>query len=114
MFQKDRDFQLVILRALEQVGDAQAIPVVERISQRTPRWSGQEQVQAAAVECLPFLLQRADEEKARNTLLRSACAFAGETSELLHPAEGGEGNDPRQLLRGSPQSPDLTDPPMPV
>jgi hypothetical protein len=101
IFQRDKDFQVVTLRALEQIGDAQAIPLVERIIQRKPRLSGQALVHKAAVECLPYLLQRADEDKTRNTLLRSANGFGGNTSELLLPAVG-DGTDPHQLLRGDP------------
>ena len=75
------ELQVVILRALEQVGDAQAIPVVERIIQRKPRWSAQALVHRAAVDCLPFLLARADADKTRNTLLRSASGFGGGSGE---------------------------------
>jgi hypothetical protein len=99
MFQGDKAFQVVILRALEQVGDAQSIPVVERIVRRQPRWSAQEEVHTAAMECLPFLLQRAEEDSSRQTLLRSASCAVGDYSQLLHPAEGVSGVDPGELLR---------------
>jgi|SRR5579871_3594518 len=102
LFQRDKEFQIVILRALQQIGDAQAIPVVESIIQRPPRWSEQERVHAAAVECLPFLLQRAEEASARQTLLRASHAEEkSDGGELLRPAEGVEEADPQQLLRAS-------------
>lgn len=111
LFQRDKEFQIVILRALEQVGDAQAVPVVEKMVQRTPRWEAQERVHRAAVECLPFLLQRAEEEQSRSTLLRSAGAPETNFDELLLPAAGVEAANASQLLRADPrqQIPETSD-----
>jgi len=102
LLQRDKEFQIVILRALEQVGDAQAVPIVEKIIQRKPHWSAQEQVHAAAVECLPFLLQRAQEENSRQTLLRSTSGGDERGGQLLRPAEAVKEIDPHQLLRAEP------------
>jgi hypothetical protein len=97
-FQQDKEFHVVILRALQQIGDAQAIPVVENIIRHRPCWAGQDQVHAEAVECLPFLLQRAQEENVRDTLLR-ATSHEAIRGQLLRPAEGVVEVSAHDLLR---------------
>lgn len=77
------DFELMvsILKALEQVGDADAIPVVERLTEQSV-----EKVRIAAEECLGTLRVRARQNEQAQTLLR-ACANASIAPEtLLRPA----------------------------
>ena len=75
--------------------------------------AAQEQVHAMAAECLPFLLQRAQEETARQTLLRAASQEAEDGGALLlRPAQGAGAIRPDELLRAdlsgtpTPQQPD--------
>ena len=96
---EDTGLTLCVLRALEQAGDAEAIPAVERLN--SPVWG--RRIFQAANECLPFLQARADQHRLAQTLLRpSACSV--ETSDvLLRPAMGTtDGTPSEQLLRPSP------------
>ncbi len=101
LFQRDKEFQIAILRALEQIGGAEALPVVEGMTHRTPRWADQVQVHDAAVECLQYLRQRASEEESHRTLLRSADRDVSDDRMLLHPAGGTPAADPDVLLRAA-------------
>ncbi len=103
-FQRDQEFQVVILRAQEQVGDAQAIPVVESIIRHRPHRASQEQVHWAAVECLPYLRQRTQDETVRHTLLRPTGQSEEVGGQLLRPAEGITEVDARELLRADKSS----------
>ena len=69
----DRDERLLtaILQALEQVGDAQAVPAVERLVAETPRTPHEERVHLAAQACLPYLHARFGHHAGRDTLLRA-------------------------------------------
>ncbi len=89
-----------ILKALEQIGDYQALPYVEKLLEGEGQAAKDPQVQEAARECLPFLQQLAQQEQARQTLLRAAAATPETHSEtLLRPASGVPTVDPEQLLR---------------
>jgi hypothetical protein len=121
-FQHDKEFQIVLLRAFEQIGDAQAIPIVESIIQRRPWGIGsidvtgwtrgqqrpkravQDNVRDAAVECLPFLRQRVQEQSIRSTLLRATGQSEETGGQLLRPAEGTTGVGTHDLLRAAPAS----------
>jgi hypothetical protein len=105
-------FQLAILKALEQIGDETAVPIVEKLAsgrQHTrgmtmmERWlAGRPEpdaVMLAAQECLPFLHLRAQRRQAAQTLLRaSANSEALAPEMLLRPATAVE-SAPEQLLR---------------
>ncbi len=90
------DLNIAILKALEQIGDASDVPVIERLakSARHP------DVRRAALECLPALMERTAPEQNRQTLLRPAIA----SCDLLRPAHGVAEPDPQTLLR--PASPE--------
>jgi hypothetical protein len=85
-----------ILRALEQVGDEQAIPTVEHLAKSAKHRA----VRKAAQECLPFLSQRSAEYRAEHTLLRAANASDTPSRVLLRPASTTE-TEREQLLRAS-------------
>lgn len=92
----DDALRVAILKALEQIGDAKAIPHVERIiaGPVTPP------VRRAAEECLPYLRLRAEQEQQAQTLLRASTAVEVAMPEtLLRPAQGAVSSDTSQLLR---------------
>jgi len=100
----DMGLILAVLDALKQVGDARAIPAVERliampyfinvIVRISERWhyraigDSVRRVRSSAEECLEVLRVRAKLERDRNTLLRPAERSDGEERVLLRPAMG--------------------------
>ena len=92
----DPRFVIAILRALEQIGDKQALPRVERMA-RTAR---NLQVRAAAQECLPYLTVRAEQTRVEQTLLRASASTAS-PDMLLRPTVAAAPTEPQQLLRAS-------------
>ena len=88
-----------ILKAYEQVGDGSAIPHVERVKKETNEILRRQ----AAERCLPFLVQRAETEKLRQTLLRAADGNTQTTepSMLLRPASSTIETQFETLLRSS-------------
>ena len=103
---KDIELAICVLKALEQIGDARAIPFVTALA-NAPTGVGTIRIRAAAQECLPYLQQRAGEQKQAQMLLRPAHPHAsGET--LLRPAVQIPSSTPEeQLLR--PQQTSATD-----
>jgi hypothetical protein len=90
----DTDLVLAVLKALEQIGDWQAIEPVERLLART----GDAQIAQAAQSCLSELRIRAEEREKERTLLRPASLGADSPENLLHPTERGT-EAPEHLLR---------------
>lgn len=93
---KEADFLVAILTALEQVGDAQAIPYVEALVKSAPSNSP---VAEAARNCLPYLQQNAHQQSNAETLLRAASNDVTDT--LLRPVNGTVETAPEQLLRAA-------------
>ena len=95
---KDIDLVLCVLKALEQIGDARAIPAVTALT-KAPLEVGTILIRTAAQECLPYLQQRAGEQKQAQMLLRPAHSHtSGET--LLRPTVSAASLTPdEQLLR---------------
>ena len=89
-FRSDAAMQIATLKALEQIGDQRAIPVVENLA-ISPHAAVREQ----AKQCLPFLNERARRAEQSATLLRGASV----------PSLTGNG---RELLRPVGQTPDAT------
>jgi hypothetical protein len=89
------EFGYVGLKALEQVGDPDAIPFVERIIQ-----SKIYRVRQAAQECLPYLQARCEEQAKRETLLRASESTGGKEELLRVPAQNSD-SESEQLLRVS-------------
>ncbi|HZT41720.1 MAG TPA: HEAT repeat domain-containing protein [Chthonomonadaceae bacterium] len=91
---KDSTLVLVVLKALEQIGDERALVPVERLAAKTKYPA----VQQAAQECLPYLQTRAQEKERALTLLRPS--DAGPIPEtLLRPTSSATDNMQEQLLR---------------
>ncbi len=86
-----------IMKAYEQVGDSSAIPFVQRVKNETRETLRKQ----AAERCLPFLVQRAETEKLRQTLLRAADGNTQTTAPnmLLRPAASTAETQSETLLR---------------
>lgn len=83
------EFVLATLQALQQVGDATALPTVQKLAESRGRSAAAQRVRAAAQECLPFLQQRAAQAQASQTLLRASDSLAIPSDTLLRPAQSG-------------------------
>ena len=98
---KFESLYIAALKALEQVGDASAVPVVEKLTQMKPRTPGQEKIKQAAIECLPMLRTKSKEVETARTLLRASHGQDARPYTLLRPANGEGQVDSTGLLRGS-------------
>ena len=98
------DVRIAMLKALEQVGAASAIPVVEKLTQMKPRTPGQKRVKQAAIECLPMLRANCGDVEAARTLLRASHAEAARPDTLLRPASGAGQTAAQELLRPSDEN----------
>lgn len=91
-------FQLArtAVNAFRDMGDAGALPVVEKLA--NGGGAGKDYaVRSAAFECLPFLKEAARQEETHRTLLRASAP--GELPQaLLRPASGAPDNPTDQLL----------------
>jgi len=82
--------------------DEKAIPYVEKLAAGEGRAAKDSRVREAAEACLPFLRQRAEQERSRQTLLLRAAGVAGAPPDvLLRPASGATETEPQHLLRAS-------------
>lgn len=81
-------FVAAILKGLEQVGDARAIPYVERLSRLPGKSEAERTIREAAERCLPTLREASERVELARTLLRPAHG-AGEAdpSTLLRPVD---------------------------
>jgi hypothetical protein len=102
---RPRALQMAIVQALQQVGDARAIPAVERILDPSPGVAGlaglldrtltasaereTEDLRRAAEDCLRTLRERAENDRQRSTLLRPSQDPAPAAATLLRPAGAG-------------------------
>jgi hypothetical protein len=112
---EDMDLTLCVLTALEQVGDATALPAVQRLCKLAVplRWrrpgkrhkaAQVAEIRAAAAECLPFLTARIEQTQQAQTLLRASEAQAQAPETLLRPTTSRQYETSlEQLLH--PQSP---------
>ncbi len=94
------DFFVAALKALEQIGDARALPVVDNLAAGRCVTTDPKRVQAAAQDCLPFLQIRCDRQQASQTLLRASSASETPADTLLRPAQGIGPAESSELLRG--------------
>ena len=95
------DLRIAALKALEQVGDARAIPLVERLTKMRFGTQNRLRVKQAAIECLPMLRANCGEVEAARTLLRASHAEDARPETLLRPASGAEPTALQELLRGA-------------
>ena len=94
-------FALALLKAYEQVGDAKAIPIVERLAKSRPRNERQRKIQEAAEDCLPLLQAHVGGLDVAQSLLR-ASALDNHTPNTLLRAATPETNAPHnELLRAA-------------
>ena len=94
----DKALQIAILKALEQIGDKEALPAVQRLA----KWSSDNEVRQAANNCLRYLHVRAEEYKRGEHLLRPADARTSAPDVLLRPSTSmttQQQTPPEQLLR---------------
>ena len=80
------DLILAVLKAFERVGDASALPSVERLATALGKTSAERRIREAALECLPFLRWRIEQMHATQTLLRSANPPDTPPAVLLRPS----------------------------
>ena len=97
---KEPDFVIAILKSLEQIGDAEALPYVQKLVTIEATLPGHKRVPEAANACLPFLQERVAQSQSRETLLRASSVAATPSEHLLRPAEE-TSTPPDQLLRPS-------------
>ncbi len=97
---KNIDLTLAILKAWEQIGDADAIPEVEKLAEGRGYGGRVPKVSAAAHACLPYLRQSAGRQQIGAQLLRPADTNALPSGTLLRPALPHTSSEPSaQLLR---------------
>lgn len=97
----DLPLSLAILKAYEQVGDAKAIPVVEKLANLEPRNERSRAVQQAAQACLPLLQSHTVPLDQTQTLLRAASQRGATADVLLRPATDTDTAPADQLLRAA-------------
>ena len=95
------ELQVAILKAMEQVGDAAALPYVQNLAKSQAWTQRQRRVVEAANECLPYLEIRARQENHANTLLRPAGIDQSSADVLLRPALTPPNEPPEELLRAT-------------
>lgn len=104
-YPREVQLRLSILKGLEQVGGAKELMVVERLSRGLSHPMSPakipDEVRNAAAECLPFLQQRADEQRDGAQLLRASSVRSTPHEALLRPALSPPGAPPEQLLRSA-------------
>ncbi len=89
---------LAILKALEQIGDKDALPAVQKLAQ----WSSDKDIRQAANNCLPYLHDRAEAYKRGAMYLRPADARTSGSDVLLRSSTSmtqPQQTPPDQLLR---------------
>ena len=89
------EFQIALLKSLEQVGDLDAVPYVRSLAATNPATRQEQRVVAAAAECLPFLEGCAPQNRSSQILLRAATDEARDAA-LLRP--GGRQTEPEPAL----------------
>jgi hypothetical protein len=94
--EEDGQLILAILKALQQIGDAQDLDAVEKVMGQEWRKPA---VREAAEACLPFLRSNIQQQRTSQTLLRASDPPSAPT-ELLRPALPTE-SEPQELLRPS-------------
>ncbi len=91
--------KLAALKALEQIGNKDSIPVVQRLADMKPRTDLHRQLKEAALECLPYLEARLGIDSAKTTLLRGSTPEISPQDTLLRPATDKPSTHTDELLR---------------
>ncbi|HLJ55372.1 MAG TPA: hypothetical protein VKT77_10060 [Chthonomonadaceae bacterium] len=79
-------YVIAALKALEQIGDASAVPPVTALANASPSSAGERKVCDAAAECLPYLLQRAKQTDLIDSLLRASAPSSSGPDTLMRAA----------------------------
>lgn len=87
-----------VLDALAQVGDAEAIPQIEKLIDRPVKNAGDEKLHARAQEILPLLRERAVKRSASDKLVRPVESTSSEQI-LVRPAQHAGVSEPALLVR---------------
>lgn len=90
-----------ILKALQQVGDLAAIPVVERLAQAHAYTERQRTIKRLAEDTLPLLAISAKQQDASAQLLRASSANDTAANQLLRGAMANLEEAPHELLRAT-------------
>ncbi len=98
--QRHGEFLVALLRALEQIGDTEAVPYVRALADSSPQTLRERTVRAAANDCLPYLLTCAQHNRDSQVLLRAAACDEG-SERLLRPLRAGPDAAPDLLLRSA-------------
>ncbi|HLV81023.1 MAG TPA: hypothetical protein VKT32_12115 [Chthonomonadaceae bacterium] len=91
------ELDLALLKALEQVGNRRALPYVRKLAAGRGRCTDS-LVREAANECLPYLIERMEEQRQGQTLLRPGSQGAADDA-LLRPTSQVVAVDQNGLLR---------------
>jgi hypothetical protein len=121
------DYIVAVLNALQQVGEPGDLPFVERIAyadrsrhvadaglhwlrkgynsfqdfmgRRQMKTLDKPRIVQAALECLPYLRTKVEQQKSSNSLLRASDPATDMSDVLLRPVTGHESLEPHTLLR---------------
>ncbi len=96
-YPEHKDLTVAILRALERIGDDEALPTVQFLANLTPRNEIEREIHIAARECLPLLQARVAGRTDPHLLLRATTSDAGHA--LLRSAGGTDRSEADVLLR---------------
>lgn len=95
------NFCIATLKALEQIGDAPEIPLVQKLARMNTLNPDSKRIRDAANECLPLLKIRAGLAAESKTLLRASAPEKAGRDALLRAASGPNVAKPNELLRPS-------------
>ena len=102
---READLIVAVIGALTEIGDAKALPHVERLAEESARTEAQRLVQRAAMEALPALRDRIELARAARTLVRPAQAGPG-ADTLVRPAAPSADTPVELLVRASSAPPE--------
>ncbi|MCX6360559.1 MAG: hypothetical protein NT029_12155 [Armatimonadetes bacterium] len=102
---READLIVAVIGALTEIGDARALPHVERLAEETARTEAQRLVQRAAMEALPALHERIEVARAARTLVRPAQGGPG-ADTLVRPAAPSADTPVELLVRASAAPPE--------
>ena len=88
-----------ILTAMEQMGDRDALPYVQRLAQSSPWTPAQHAVCKRANECLMYWNASMAQARTGTTLLRASASPTDSPQILLRPADTNDADAHSQLLR---------------
>ncbi len=102
----DSDLVIAVLAALEQIGDSNALPFVEKLSERPVRTASDLQLRNAASQSIPAILASAARHDVGSTLLRPTVEPAKPEKSLLRPVADARAADSDLLVRPAASIPE--------